>query len=139
MPYPAQFPYELLDASPTDNLPILMKRWQQALMKRRQQAVEVRHAFDELKDIRTRLSYDILLITDATTSDQASKMINQLDTKIEIPTQIPSPTIDLAMTDVFADPSDLYKPIHPRTVPIGVIKRFAEMPTDIIKVHFDKQ
>jgi hypothetical protein len=122
-----------------DNLPALMKRWQQALMKRREQAVEVRHAFDELKDIRTRLGYDILLIADITTSEQASNITNPMDTRVEVPAQIPSPTVTLALTNVIVEPTDLYKPVEPsRHISIQPLEHFAAMPVDVIKPYFDR-
>ncbi|HEY4689934.1 MAG TPA: hypothetical protein VIK33_11510 [Anaerolineae bacterium] len=138
MSYPAQFPYEWLDASPAENVPALQKKWGQATVKRRAQAQQVKHAFDELKNPRTRLAYDILLITDVPAPSDLSGLMAQLSQPDYLPDRADPPPITLALTDLAGDQAAFCQPVERREMPISGSKRFVAMPEDGLEIVFDR-
>ena len=138
MPYPSRFPYDWLDASPDDNVPTLQRKWGQATVKRRAEAQHVRVAFDELKKPLTRLSYDVLLVTDAVRPADVTDLVAQLGRLIFLPERAEPPPITLALTDLAGDASDFCRPIPPRDMPITGSKRFAALPPDVLDIPFDR-
>ena len=138
MPYPCRFPYDWLDASPDDSVPILQKKWREATGKRRAEAQPLRIAFDELKKPLTRLSYDVLLVTDAARPTDVTGLVAQLGRPVFLPERAEPPPITLALTDLAGDATDLYQPIQPRDMPITGSKRFAALPPDVLDIPFDR-
>lgn len=136
--YPSPFPYDLLDASPDDDPPTLRKRWGQAMIKRRNQAVEVGRAFNELLDLGSRLGYDILMIAGIATPAEVSALAATLDKPLPLPDPAEPPPITLAFTALAGDPAEHYRPVQSRSLSLAPSKRFAGLSADALGVVFDR-
>lgn len=82
MPYPTQLPYDLLSATVSDDLRTLTMRFSKASAARRHSVADVNRAFHELRDPRTRLGYDILLITAVATPQHIDTLVAALSAPV---------------------------------------------------------
>ena len=138
MPYPTEFPYDLLDATPADDANTLRLRWGQATIKRRERSAEVRTAFDELRNPRTRLGYDILLVTEAMTPLDVSALSAQIAEPKYFDGAPETPPITLALTDLVGDHQPFYGDVAVVETPVTGSDRFGKMLPELGDAPFDK-
>jgi hypothetical protein len=138
MPYPTQFPYDLLDASPDDTAEKLQQRFMQASRKRRDRVGDVRRAWDELRDTKARLSYDILLITGIATSADFSALTADFAQPEFMSGKVQRPALTLSLTDLGAAPDAPYQPVARQPMEIIESGQFTTPPGDLLKIAFDR-
>ncbi len=138
MPYPARFPYELLNASPDDPLPVLQRKWGQATVKNRGQAQEIKNAFDELKDTRVRLGYDALLVTGVAAPADLGPVTQSLANPALLPALPSAPRITLALSDLAGDPAEHFRPVRGQPLEVSPSPGLDCLAPGIPAVPFDR-
>lgn len=138
MPYPLQFPYDLLEASPADDAVTIEKKRTLAMRKRRDQAPEIRQASDELRNPGIRLCYDILLVTDVPEPGEVDTLAGTLARPAYGPASIAPARITLALTDLAGGPSGAWREIELRDMPIEGSPRFAALLPGGPHIPFDR-
>lgn len=138
MPYPLQFPYELLEATPEDDAITLEKKRTLAMRKRRDQAPEIRQASDELRNPATRLCYDVLLVTDVPAPAEVDAMSGRIAQARYCPERIAPARITLTLTDLAGDPAGLWQTVELRDTPVQGSERFAALLPACPPIPFDR-
>ncbi len=139
MPYPPQFPYDLLEASPDDNDKTLMQRWMKASRgKPRNQANDLRRAYDELRDPRTRLGYDILLITGIAKPTDVSALAEDFARPQFLSGEVQPPALRLSLTDLGGATEAFYQPVEHQPMEIDELGQFTAPPGDLLRITFDR-
>jgi hypothetical protein len=137
MPYPTQFPYDLLDAEPSDSRVVLHReKVPRAMRKRRSQAAQVRRAAVDLRNTETRLAYDILLVLQVPEADEVAEVEERLASSDFLPAQAPSPQVSLALSDVATDLDPFCQPVPARELPISNADQFAALPAHVLGITF---
>jgi hypothetical protein len=138
MPYPSQFPYDLLDATPDDTAEALQQRFMKASRKRRDRINDVRRAWDELRDNKVRLTYDILLITGIATPADVSTLADDFAQPQFVSGKVQQPSLTLSLTDLGAAPDAFYQPVGRQPMEIVESGQFTTPPGDLLKIAFDR-
>jgi hypothetical protein len=138
MPYPLQFPYDLLEATPADDVVTIEKKRTLAMRKHRDQAPDIRQASDELRNPGVRLSYDILLVTDVPEPGEIAALAGSLARPVYGSLAIAPARITLALTDLAGGPSSAWREIELRDTPIEGSDRFAALLPPGPHIPFDR-
>ncbi len=138
MPYPTEFPYDLLDAPPDDTPEMLQQRFMKASRKRRDRISDVRRAWDELRDTKMRLGYDILLITGIATADDVSSLADDFANPKFVEGKVQPPSLTLSLTDLGVAPDAFFQPVERQPMDILQSGQFTTPPGDLLKIAFDR-
>ncbi len=137
MPYPTEFPYDLLGATPDDTPEVLHQRMVRA-SRRRDKVMDVRRAWDELRDIKVRLGYDILLITGIATPADVSALAADFAKPEFVRGKVQQPALTLSMTDLGVAPDAFFQAVERQPLEILESGQFTTPPGDLLKIAFDR-
>lgn len=83
---PATSPYEILNVSPAATVSEIMSAYQRALREQRYSRAEVTFAFNELRNPRRRIEYDLKVFCDLGDADQIRHVLDVIPAMPLLPT-----------------------------------------------------
>ncbi|HID62869.1 MAG TPA: hypothetical protein EYP49_09060 [Anaerolineae bacterium] len=139
MPYPKEFPYDLLEVSPNASLREIMAAYPKALAKNRERAGEVQHAFNELRNPEKRLEYDALLYHAIGGEAEAEQFAQEYGEQTYIPSTLAPLPVKPALTDLRNDDyQEDFTEITYRRVKISTTARYDNPAWGLLPVIFDR-
>ncbi len=138
MPYPTETPYDLLEATPDDTPEVLQQRFMKASRKHRDRIGDVRQAWDDLRNTKIRLGFDILLITGIATQEDVSVLANDFANPQFVEGKVQQPALTLSLTDLGVAPDAFYQPVEHQPMEILESGQFTTPPGDLLKIAFDR-
>ena len=79
MSYPNLTPYDILDVNPNATRDQLKKAYEQALRKRKYSAAKVTQAYNDLRNVRKRLEFDLFVINSPGKADDIVQFVSELE------------------------------------------------------------
>lgn len=89
MPYPTETPYQILDISPSASSEEVKKARDRALKRRQQQPQKIMQAFSDLRNPKTRIETDLLVMTDVGNEKDLEYFLSALSHDGFLPKDVP--------------------------------------------------
>ncbi len=89
MPYPTETPYQILDISPSASSEEVKKARDRALKSRQRQPQKIMQAFSDLRNPKTRIETDLLVMTDVGNEKDLEAFLSALSPDGFLPQDVP--------------------------------------------------